>query len=365
MIIDRETRGNLLGLSPVEMYKKVLSGELARFPLGYWVGEEGRQSAIACTRYLLDKKLKFKSDEVESRSVFKALQKYGLCGMLKSLFQGTVSILIEAAYPNIRQYNELNQLFPTEDLPVDIVKIYKDVLSGKRKRLLRGIWKSPQKLDYAICCVRYLCYIHLSLSDDEILTQFGKPILVQYGLEKMYAVVFNHNIKAVFDSAFPHLSSAKKEESIETAQLEAEVVKLHELYTQLQVYSRENVLNTYSYSYLRENGLTSIIYRGQKKYNLYELICMAFPNEDFKPWEFKSCPRGYWNDDTVARAIRDLLLKKKALSHEQILNEFSINLLENNKLKRVLSLGYSLYDLLELAYPNEFTKEEVHIKNNS
>lgn len=85
--------------TPVEIYKKILKGELKRFPNRFWVNQEANQNAKEITIYFIEKVLKWDDKKVKENLTEMIFRQYKLSGMLEYTFDRSPFRAIDNAYP--------------------------------------------------------------------------------------------------------------------------------------------------------------------------------------------------------------------------------------------------------------------------
>lgn len=124
--------------------------------------------------------------------------------------------------------------------------------------------------------------------------------------------------------------------------------------------TEEELKKRWTHRFLIENRLQSMIQRVFLN-NAYEAINAVYPGR-FKPWEFRSIEDGYWTDETLVEAVRWLIDDKLKLTEDEIKYLWSYKFLEEHQLANAVSVffkGRSLFELLNLAYPNRFKPWEL------
>lgn len=91
----------------IEIYKKVLSGEIKKFPYGFWKKNNTiTKNTIICTKYLLNDILKWSINDIKKKLTIKIIRQYKLYGMLEN-YNNSIYMLLETVYPNTFQPWEL------------------------------------------------------------------------------------------------------------------------------------------------------------------------------------------------------------------------------------------------------------------
>lgn len=86
--------------SAVEIYIKILKGELNRFPNRFWVDPGAEQNAKEVTIYFIEEVLKWNKDDIRKNLCEAIFRKNKLSGMLEYTFDRSPFKAINNAYPN-------------------------------------------------------------------------------------------------------------------------------------------------------------------------------------------------------------------------------------------------------------------------
>ena len=169
------------------VYERVLKGE--RWPTKYVGTETTKERSIEILRYLFFEKLQIYDYET-ARAILceEFISEYKLKKVISS-FPKPVE-LMPHDYDHI-----LWLIFPerTKGKQKLIIKVYMDVLSGKRKNFPRGYFTDPEEgKERARICFKHLCRKILHLSGDQIAWEFchsdGIRLLAKYHLK----ILLNH-----------------------------------------------------------------------------------------------------------------------------------------------------------------------------
>lgn len=171
----------------VIIYERVLKGE--RWPAKYVGTETSKGRAVEILRYLIFEKLGI-NDFEEAKRVFtkEFVQKNKLTQIIKPFHKPPE--LLPEEYDHI-----LWLLFPErkKGKRALIVKVYSEVLSGRRKNFPRGYFTDAADGRFrAEVCIKHLCQRILHFSGDRIAMEFshsnGIKTLARYKLK----IVLNH-----------------------------------------------------------------------------------------------------------------------------------------------------------------------------
>lgn len=89
----------------------------------------------------------------------------------------------------------------------------------------------------------------------------------------------------------------------------------------------------------------------------YAMLHSLYPNQ-FKEWEFKFTPTGFWNKKRALEALKWTIEEKERLTEEQLLRIFTRRWLVKHKLCTPLKRYWngSPYEMLNALYPNRYSK---------
>jgi len=186
------------------VYEDVLSGE--PWPDGFWAPLTSSRRVAEILSYLFLDKLKIEQYEVAKELL-----------TADFIAEYELSILVEKAErpPEMNDgefFYLLWNVFP-DARPSDeelIIKVYTEVLSGKRKGFPRGYFLKNSQVEYrAVVCFRYLCEEVLKLDRESICKTFTMTysikILSKYKLKMLIDIVFD-SLFHLMNAAYPELS---------------------------------------------------------------------------------------------------------------------------------------------------------------
>jgi hypothetical protein len=130
------------------------------------------------------------------------------------------------------------------------------------------------------------------------------------------------------------------------------IANIDEIPSNVNIYTFEKY-NLKSFLYHRFNGVS---------YKAFEFL---YPGK-WMPWEFKSCPEGYWeNRNNIVNAIDWLIVKLIEDGYAEGIDEIPnlplSMLMEDYNLTTVLSNKYKFFDILMEEYPSYFNLESLNI----
>jgi len=186
------------------VYEEVLSGE--PWPDGFWAPLTSSRRVAEILSYLFLDKLKIEQYEV-AKELLTAdfIDEYELSILVEKaerppeMNDGEFFYLLWNVFPDARPSDE--------EL---IIKVYTEVLSGKRKGFPRGYFLKNSQVEYrAVVCFRYLCEEVLKLDRESICKTFTMTysikILSKYKLKMLIDIVFD-SLFHLMNAAYPELS---------------------------------------------------------------------------------------------------------------------------------------------------------------
>ncbi|AFU17549.1 hypothetical protein MC28_F105 (plasmid) [Bacillus thuringiensis MC28] len=89
----------------------------------------------------------------------------------------------------------------------------------------------------------------------------------------------------------------------------------------------------------------------------YAMINDLYPNQ-FKEWEFKMTPSGFWTREKALDALRWTIEEKEKLTDNQLLQQYTMNWLKSHRLWTpvVRYWNGSPYAMINDLYPNKYIK---------
>lgn len=335
LIMKKYTKEELYKMDAVDVYKLVLEQKhIKKFPNGFWQQPEALDNAAKCVKYLIEDILNLSENELKKQLSKKLFVNNGLCGMLSNCFNNSPIKAIELIYPNKFKPWELNQV-------------------------PQGYWSC---INNGIEATRWLIEDRLKLTDEELKEQLSQKLFADNGLGGMLKHCFDASpIKAIKFAYpgkfkpwdFPQVPLGYWEDinhGIEaTRWLIEEKLKLTD----------EELKEQLSAKLFADNDLGSMLKHCFDS-SPYRAVNAAYPGK-FKPWEFSYSIRGYWEDiSNGIEATRWLIEEKLKLTDEELKEQLSIKLFEENGLSSVLRncFDWSPYRAINAAYPGKFKKED-------
>ena len=160
-------------MSPIEIYKYILKGDVKEFPKGFWLKPEAIDNAKTCAIYMIEEILKYNLEDVKKKVNANTFRENRLGGMLKNTFNNKPFEIIKLIYPNIKEWE----------------------LSNTSKKF----WDND---DNKIDAIKWLIEEKLKLSDDEIKEKLSVKLFHENGLRKCLRTIGGSPFKAI-DLAYP------------------------------------------------------------------------------------------------------------------------------------------------------------------
>ena len=317
----------------IEMYKEILKGTRKKFVNGTWQRPDAIPNAIKITKYLIEEKLKLSDNEIKDQLSEKLFVDNRLRGMLKHCFNDSPYKAINTIYPNRFKEWDFNRT------PINFWNKEKGVEATK--------WLIEEKL---------------KLTDEEIKEQLSIKLFADNDLYGMLQQCFNGSPYLAINTAYPNkfkewefsttpVKFWNEEKGIEaTKWLIEEKLKLTD----------EEIKEQLSTNLFKDNNLCGML-RSCFNDSPYQAINETYPNK-FKEWEFSKTPNSFWTKEKGIEATKWLIEEKLKLTDEQIKEQLSKKLFEDNKLLCMLNICFdgSPYQVINETYPNKFKEWEFN-----
>ncbi len=261
-----------------------------------------------------------------------------------------------------RKY-KIHELVEIEEIYILVVLgkgAYKDGKQGK-SRFPAGCWSEVGKEERGRRAVIYMLNKVLGWDKERICKELTTQVFTDNHLKGCLANVFDNSVYKALEAAFPGefmpwelLQVPRNYWNKETG-----IIATNWLIEIKLKWSDEQIKSSLNYEVFKENGLTGMLAK-LYHHSPYEALNTVRPGE-FLQWELSSCPNEYWNEETIALAIRWLVLTKKKWTREEVCSNYSDEVLEQNCLGGIPEdiIGSGPYKLLNTAFPNEYMPWEL------
>lgn len=165
----------LFKLSPIEIYKMVLRGDLKAFPRGFWQRPEAEQNAIIVTKFLLEDILKWSENDIKSKLLKSTFDNNKLGGMINTIFNGSPFNAINLTYPN--KYN----IWDFTQTP-------------------KNYWNKETSLK----AIKWMIEDKLQWNSDDIKTKLTKQTFKDNNLSGMLQIVYNESPYDAINNFYPN-----------------------------------------------------------------------------------------------------------------------------------------------------------------
>jgi len=168
----------------IQVYRKVLDGELNKFPQGFWKDDIGGDVFIGakeCTLYMYRHLLKWNYADIINKSNKNIFTQNKLSGMISTLFNSSWHMAIYNAYPDIKPYMIKNG--------GNIREYWQE--NGIERAKEMGVWLTEK--------LRHKGY---KFSSKNILSLRWDRIIKEYKLQSMLTIVFDNNLVKFFNTVF-------------------------------------------------------------------------------------------------------------------------------------------------------------------
>jgi hypothetical protein len=239
-----------------------------------------------------------------------------------------------------------------------VIEIYKEVLSGKRKRVPSGTW-NPYKGGYDNFnrCFRYLITEKLSWEKDDVLKNFNQNTIKKWKLRGAVGCLFNDSPYNALWSAFPEWDVQKWEMGQvpnNTWDEETIYIATRWLFNRKLKWSRQDILERVSVNVFKDNNLSKVLYRGDRYgyKGIFGLLVQSFPEYDFKIWEFTGLKT--WTSEDIKEALVWFFEKHLQWSKDDIKAMLhQATFADANLRKLIARFNDNLHTLLKFVYPED------------
>lgn len=267
--------------SEIEIFHMVLSGELKRYPNGFWVPPFGITYAVNILKYVIEDILKWNDNDIIEKYDINLFKKYKLRGLLANIFNNSPFEALNAVYPNRFHAWQLN------------------------KKPLR-YWKDEKNV---IEVVKHVYEDELGVVNTEKIYDIRdhKGIFDKYGIRAIPRIQ-NKSIHEIIIMAYPELCESgfhKRSNSFYTVENQLEVLKS---WIETNNYKHDDIVKMTEESLKDIKLYATLVYKNNM--GIYDIINTIYPGE-FKPWEFPKIKRGFWKDEkNICEAVKWLIEEK-------------------------------------------------------
>ncbi len=152
--------------------------EFARCPQRFWKGARGRQNAIAATRWLFEKKLRWRVATIARRCSQETFVANGLSGMLQHVFGSSPFRALDAAYPG---------RFKPWDLP----------------HVSTSYWKGDVGRKHAAGAIRWMIDERLVWSEEQVKDRLSRKHFQAHRLGGLLSGRYKFSLVAALEDAYP------------------------------------------------------------------------------------------------------------------------------------------------------------------
>jgi len=325
---------NTIKQSAIDIYKEILLKKIKSFPQGFWKSEQGKQNGITITKYLIEDILQLPKNKVITLTKQTFID-YKLSSMINYVF--------DKSY-----YNAINAVYPNEFKRWEFTAVPKNY------------WTNEHIKE----AVKWLIIDKLKYNDNDIKNKLNKDDFQNNGLGGLYCTKFHNSYYEVINFVYPN--KFKKSDfknyiyfnSSHTQWTKSIIKEKFETFLIQSNLSKKDIKTKVSTKDLPKD-LFNLIYN--KYHNsLFKLIDYIYPNE-FKRWEFRRVPKGYWTDEHIKESVKWLIENKLKYNDNDIKNKLNRNDFINNGLGSLLrnKFNNSVYNILNFVYPNKFQRQEL------
>lgn len=227
-------------------------------------------------------------------------------------------------------------------------EIYDLVLERKIPIFPQGFWNSVSKAEgkkIALQLLKYLIEKRLKLDREEILKSLSKDFILNNKLWTPCKLYFGKSAVRYLMEAYPNEYRAFEFIECRIPQgywcnKKNRIDAIKYLLEEKLQWNLEDIKEKFYRTMLLEHGLATLT---TYYISSFEIVNEAYPNK-FYPWELKrsSVATNYWKaEENRVRAVKWLIEVKLKLTHDEVVNELTIEDFHNNKLTTLIENFYN------------------------
>ncbi|MBU3188734.1 hypothetical protein K9O30_06110 [Clostridium bowmanii] len=317
---------NYYKLTPIETYELVRSGKIKKFPKHFWECDDSDEYAPQLTRYLIEKILKWKDDDVREKLRKTTFKEHKLGGLLLCKYKDSCYEAITKAYPkkNFHAWDFVNA-------PNDY-------------------WQGEQGKENAIYATKWLIEEKLKWSENEIVENLNQNVFTENHLLGMLKKAFNCTLFEAIDAAYPgkfknwEIGTHVKNNYWDK---DKGVLAVKWLIEHRLKWTDTDIKENYSKQIYKDNNLYGML---QCCFNTspFEAINTTYPNR-FMEWELHNVPRKFWaSHENCVKATTWLIVEKLKIDISTSKQKLSKKHFKANNLISLYE-KYSVAELIELV----------------
>lgn len=259
--------------------------------------------------------------------------------------------------------NEINRNsdFPNKNMESTInygLSIYKKILNKELSRFPSNFWDMEYHKECADAIVKYALENVIGLKKGDSPKNINREVFSKYGLREVIKVIYNGSCMDAIMSVYPNVYH-EWDFNVPNGYWDNEnnVIKAVKfIVDDVLDGKKENIKTSFTSKLFIDNNL-GVLGTGHV---LYDLLNMAYPNK-YHPWDLPKLPEGFADDvNNIKSAVRWVVEENLDNSDRRVYLEFTSNLLKELNL-RGITRKYTLFELLNITYPNRFVQEMVEM----
>lgn len=308
----------------VEIYKLVLDGTISRFPKDFFNCDEASSYIPKITRYFIEEKLKWSKEDVAKKLTAMTFRNNKLAGLISIVYNDSTYQAIADAYGE------------------DYLKPWEFINAPN------DYWQGENGAKNGYNATKWLFEEKLKWSEEDIRNKLNKNVFVENNLLGMIKKCYHSSMFECINAVYPdkfmpweigcHVANNYWDE-------EKCVKSIKWLIEDKLKWNKEDIKNNLSKQIFIDNNLYGMI---QKYFNAspFQAIDSVYPGM-IKPWELKTTPQSYWNEETSKLAINWLVKEKLNWDKEYAKSHLKKAVLKKYGLHFIME-NYTLEEILEL-----------------
>lgn len=324
-----EERKYLLKNKSVKIYRKILKGDLKRFPKNYWqTNQDKMDDAGMCIRYMVEYVLKWDKDKMRNMTM-NTFRLHGLGNMLRVVFDNNVYDAVDCAYNN--------EFYP-----------------WSFKSCSKGLWNK----ELANIALREAVR-RRGWTGDDIIKGVTYGFIRKSGLEYVMKEIYENDLFSYIDGAYEGQFKKWQLKRVNNGYWNDDTVKEAVLWMIDRLgWNREDIKKNLNKKVFKDMGLGGMLNSACND-SIYKAINIAMPGE-FKRFEFP-VPKGYWTKERCIEAIKFMIEEELKYSVEDVKSKLSREDFEKSGLIYPIRKEFNgdYYSALNEAYKGVYRKSEL------
>lgn len=315
-------------VNAVEVYKKVLNGDIKGFPFGFWTSKDVMNNCAKITRYLIEEELEWTDEDIKLSLSPEVFEDMMLSKMLTYIFKGNF-------------YDAILNAFPEKNLK-----------PWEMKYTCKGFWKND---DYVEQTLNWLFFEKLKWDTEDIVSKVSKSTFENSNLSSLY----HYRFKNKKENLLKYLGISQNSALFKEKELNSDKEVADFLLTIFKdlKWNHEKIAKNFNEDIIIKNGLKKVF---QDRFNSDIFQMLDFVKKDeFICWELKFLPVFYFESEKNQKEALNWLFKANLnWDVNSAIKRFNDEIFRDNGLGYIYKniFNNNMIELLRFVYADEFDK---------